>query len=250
MVDQTTLGKLAKAPVNPVQATLAKIDGSVIYTFLLNPEETNYNHSAEYSKLPVLSTGQPLVSYRSSESSIDFPSVKLWTDGNDRDLTPLLKQLTDWTKPEGNVGEPALLKFTWGAESFPRVKIASWSYRVTQRRSGKPVEATGSLVLLLAPETPKAIMEAPKAELTEREQKDNRDKVVTQLKTNKAQAKKLGVDPIKDQITVGKDGKVTSKDVKGVTKDLGDLKTILGDTLKPGLTQVKPATGSKPTAKK
>lgn len=220
-----------------MKAELSTFDGATKITFdIFN--ESEESHGAEYALLPVHYTGQPLVKYKYSQSSYSFPDVKFWTMTNSEDLEPIRKQLEEWTKPDKVQGIPKLLKLTWGSFGLPRVYLAQFTFRVTQRRGGKPTEATGSIEFLLAPEEPKPIF-APKDDprqtvLTEREQLNQANLVRDKLTKDKKLATSLKVNPAKDKITVDKTGAVL---VNG--KATSTLKKVLGDNIPAGLKGAK-----------
>lgn len=220
-----------------MKAELSTFDGATKVVFEIF-NETEESHGAEYALLPVHYTGQPLVKYKYSQSSYSLPDVKFWTRTNNEDLEPVRKQLEEWTKPDKVQGVPKLLKLQWGSFVLPRVYVARFTFRVTQRRGGKPVEATGSIDLLLAPEEPKPVF-APKDEpkqtiLTEREQQNQANLVKDKLVKDKKLAETLKVNPAKDSITVDKTGVVL---VNG--KAVSTLKKVLGPSIPDGLKGTK-----------
>lgn len=220
-----------------MKAELLTFDGATNITFdIFN--ESEETHGAEYALLPIHYTAQPLVKYKYSQSSYSFPDVKFWTMTNEEDLDPVRKQLEDWTKPDKVQGVPKLLKLSWGTFTLPRIYLSRFTFRVTQRRGGKPVEATGSIEFLLAPEEPKPIF-APKDEpkqtvLTEREQINQANKVKDKLTKDKKLAASLKVNPAKDVITVDKTGAVLANG-----KPVSTLKKVLGEDIPSGLKGLK-----------
>jgi hypothetical protein len=196
-------------------AQLSTFDGSVSYQFLVNPEAEKIENIAVYQTLPVLGTGQPLVKYQYSESKFSIPDIKLWSYGNDRDLTSPLATLTAWTKPDPTQGLPKLLKFSWGQRQIPRCYIASFSYEVVQWRGGAPTQAQGSLELILAPEPPATVLEAAD-ELTQREQEEYQKLLQAEFPDKK--------------ISVGLDSLVTADG-----QPLGTIRELLGDKAAPGV---------------
>ena len=219
VIHSEPFAKLAQVQVQDTNCVLEALGTSDRYTFLVNPVGTDHSFSANYTTLPVLGTNQPLICYQNSQADLTFPDVRFYTSGNNRDLSPVLDGLRDLVLTQGDRGTPRVLKLIWGSFVVPRVVIRSLRYRVTQRRQGKPVEATGSLELLLAPEVPKAI-KVPVTKLTDRERSGLVPKIKEKLKAK--------------EVEVLEDGSVR---VDG--KPAGTIKDILGDQLPEGLKDIK-----------
>jgi hypothetical protein len=225
--------KLPRLQVQPIFAVLSTFDGSVKYSFMINPEELEESHKAEFAVLPVLATAQPLIRYKSSSSSMSLPDLKFWSDTNDRDLSQVLATLRGWTKPLPTTGEPALLKFLWGDLVIPRCHLGGFNYKVIQWRSGKPTQATGSMELIYAPEPPKPqkLPTDKGTKLTDKEQQAQASKVNAALRDKPSLRKKLGIGD-KDKVSVDANGDLKATDAKGKSKKVGKLSDVIAPPAK------------------
>ncbi|MFB2876873.1 hypothetical protein [Floridanema aerugineum] len=233
MYQENVVNKLAKTEASQVWG---KLTGTkTTWDFLVNPETIDWDHSGEYSKLPVLNTEQPLVKYKYSESVVAFPRVLFVTKDNNRDLDPLLKALVDLVKPVKNGDSPELLKVELGEVKIARCYLKGVKITEQQWRSGKCVMASGSLEFILAPEIPKTVIESNNTtQLTEREQASNAQKVKDAVTNNKTLATQLNVKP-SDTFNVNSSGQVSVSGINGGRVNIGSLSDILGSSLRPGL---------------
>lgn len=203
--------KLSSLAVSQVWAKLARVDGKGHYDFLVNPEEIVWTHQADFSSLPVLYTAQPLVSYKSSVSSLSLPKVLFWTPAHSGDLTAILASLRAMTKPPSPGQQLPILKLTWGNLAESRLYLKSFSYREKQWRSGKVTQAEGNMEFLLAPEPSKAqyskvpvtkgkpaSTSSKPTKLTDRERESYKTKVLAKLESDKALKAKYKYKTIKE----------------------------------------------------
>lgn len=228
--------KLATLSVSPTYASLKLYDGSQSVDLWINPQVWEEDHSGEYSRLAVLYTGQPLVKFKNSQSSYSLPDVRLWSEGNNKDLTPVIDRLRSWVAPGSTTLVPPLLKFIWGDSKIPRCYLGRLKVTVTQTRQGRPTEAKLALDLILAPEPAAAIAATSTTtlNLTDRERTEQAKAVTAALAADKTLAKKYAWDA-KQVITVAADGTISATAPKGKPRKLDSLQGLLGDNLSPGL---------------
>ena len=247
--------RLNSLNVSQVWAKLERIDGKGSYNFLVNPEEIAWSHQAEFSSLPVLYTAQPLVSYKSSSSSLSLPKVLFWTKAHSGDLTDTLSALKAMTRPPAPGQQLPILKLTWGDLVAARLYLKAFSYREKQWRSGRVTQAEGNMEFLLSPEPAKAQYSAvPQAakvsssssssssaaaasakptKLTDRERQEYRVKVVAKLKADQNLVRKFGIKDI-GSVTVREDGQMIALLNTGFNQLFGSVSDVLGfDQIKP-----------------
>lgn len=122
------------------------------------PQKINRGFQAEYTKLSVLSTPQPLLWYQSSETTLSIPNMLIFGEGG-----KALTLLEQWTKPVTGDLEPPTLKFEFVHLNLPRVKLERVEVVEDMWLDGAaPSRYEVSLTLLLYPETP-AVKTAPVA---------------------------------------------------------------------------------------
>lgn len=217
--------KTTQLPEGITWASLKAVTRDLKYDFLVNPEEVTWNHQAVYKDLPVLYTGQPLVSYQNSQSGLSMPKVYLWTPGNSGSLKASIDILKAMTKPTLGEDTPPVLSLSWGDLKEPRVYLKSFNLREQQWRQGTVTQATAALEFILAP-TPPAVQKTEVAlKLSSREQQDYVKKILDTLKKDKNRAKSLGIDP-KKALKIGSDGTVFYED-----KPIGRLKDKFSDLM-------------------
>jgi len=230
--------------VEPGQATaiLERLDGLGAYTFIVNPEEEQWNYSAEYAKLPVANTAQPIVKYKYSDSTLSLPKVHLWAPGNTKALKALVDNLASFTRPIEPGGIPPALKFSYGEVIIPRCYLKSFQLTSKMRLSGALCMADATMEILMAPELP-AVELAPKevpTTLTERECADAAAKVKQAFTQDPKLAAKFKTDPKVDVYTVAPDKTVSATGAAGPkapgatttpNRVLGKLDDILGPAM-------------------
>ena len=243
--------RLNSLDVSQVWAKLERIDGKGSYNFLVNPEEIAWSHQAEFSSLPVLYTAQPLVSYKSSSSSLSLPKVLFWTKAHSGDLTDTLSALKAMTRPPAPGQQLPILKLTWGDLVAARLYLKAFSYREKQWRSGRVTQAEGNMEFLLSPEPAKtqysAVPQAAKVissssaaaasakptKLTDRERQEYRVKVVAKLKADQNLVKKFGIKDL-GSVLVREDGQMIALLNTGFNQLFGSVSDVLGfDQIKP-----------------
>lgn len=167
--------------------------------FIVNPDEENWSFKADFAKLAVLNTQQPLVKYKTSETSLRLPKVRLYSPDNSKNLQPIIDSLASFTRPPKAGEEPPILKVEYGELSLPRVYLESCDVKVTARIGGAVAMAEASLSFVLAPEAQKvSVVEPPPGTTktadsmlspqTEREQSARYQKLVESLISNKFNA--------------------------------------------------------------
>lgn len=213
---------------NSLQYTTFKdLASGKTYELLIEPSERSYAYAAEYSKLNVIGTAQPLLAYKSSECVLSFPDVKFWTYSNNKDLTPVLSALASLTQPVKDTLEPPVCKMSIGVEVWERVRVSKFVYKVRMHKGGVPVMAEGSLDLLIDPVPPKLTTFVDPAKvpmkLSPSEQSANAKKIRLLLEGDPVKAKQYNYTKGTSIVIVADDGKVTVDD-----KEIGMIKDILG----------------------
>ncbi len=214
------------------------------YELLVEPSERSYAYSADYAKLPVIGTANPLLCYKASESSVSLSDVKFWTYGNCKDLTPILKGIASLTQPLASTGEPPICRMTLGSEVYERVRVNKFSYRVKMHRGGLPTMAEGSIDILIDPVPAKLTTFVDPAKvplkLSPSEQSSSAKKVRLLLEGDAVKAKQYNYTKGTSIVIVADDGKVTVDE-----KEVGMLKDILGADTPTGLNSPKLTTDAK-----
>ena len=225
-----------------VYTTFTDLATQKVLALLVEPSERAYSYTSEYSKLPVIGTSQPLLTYKSSEMTLSLPDVKFWTYGNQKDLTPVLKQLASFTQPVLDTGEPPNLKLTLGAEVFDSVRVQKFTYRVKMHMGGLPVMAEGSLDILLNPKPKTLAVVVPDTppKLSQPEQNSSADKVKALLESDPIKAKLYSYTKGKSTVKVDETGQVLVD-----SKKVGYLKDILGSATPAGLNSASLTTDGK-----
>ncbi len=204
----------------------------VSYEFRVNPETVEIDNVASVKKLAVLGTAQPLLAYQHSETVVKLPTVRFWSPGSNLDISKDLMMLTEWTKPVESTWEPPKLSFKFGDLTYEPVLLVSFKYTVTQMRSGKPVEAEGSMELAIAPDEPVA-QEAPDGtKLSERERTEYARQITDTLRNSL---------PAGATVSVSERG-MAQYELNGVNTSIGSIWSILGSAVRPGRTEATTAT--------
>ena len=220
--------------VPPQYTSFTDLTSNKVYELLIEPSERSYTCSAEYSKLPVMGTPYPLVTYKNSEMSLSMPSVLFWTYGNSKDLSEVLKGLVTLTQPAKETLEPPRCKLTIGQEVWARVRLSKFSYKVKMSKGGAPVMAEGSIEVLIDPEPVKPTTfvdpAATATKLSLPEQTKSAKQVRELLENDPVKAQKYNYTKGTSVVIVADDGKVSVDD-----KEIGYLKDILGTSTPPAL---------------
>ena len=230
MYNKVVYEKLANAAPGESWAILERLDGQGSYQFLMNPESEQWTHSAEFSKLPVALTSQPLVAYKSSETTLSFPSVRLWTPDNSKQLKPLLDTLISFTKPIKAGDDLPLLKLTYGDTVIDRCYLSRFQVTTKMKLGGNVSMVDASMDFLLAPVLPKVelapLEQSSTIKLTDKELTEASKLVLQAFESQPKLAEKYKTDPKKDQYGVTAD--------KGVLingKQVATLEQLLGANL-------------------
>ena len=215
-----------------VYTTFTDLSTQKVLALLVEPSERAYSYTSEYTKLPVIGTSQPLLTYKSSEMTLSLPDVKFWTYGNQKDLSPILKGLASFTQPVLETGEPPDLKLTLGSEVFENVRLHKFAYKVKLHVGGLPVMAEGSLDILMNPKPKTLAVVVPDTppKLSQPEQVSSADKVKALLESDPVKAKLYSYTKGKSKVLVDETGQVLID-----TKKVGYLKDVLGSATPPGL---------------
>jgi hypothetical protein len=202
-------------------ATLS--DGKTTYTFLLYPEEIEWNRAADYALVPVLDSDNPDLAPKSASSTISIPRVLLMYSGATKDVSLYLKPLDEW------IASMAALKFKAGSISIPKLYIKRWTYRIKQTRQGSPTHVEGNLDFIIPREISTAVTATPGKKYTPRERDNITTKVKNRLKQPTYRTKLNISNPDKTGVATDESGNVTLTDTKGKlirTYSQQELKTL------------------------
>lgn len=139
-------------------AKLSRVDKpDEAVTFGVPPQRITRGFQAEYTKLAVLKTPQPLLSYQHSESTMVLPNLLVFGE----ETGAFIERLESWTKPVPGTLEPPTLKFEFVHINLQRVKLAQAEVIEDMWIGGSsPTRAEVTLTLLVYPELP-AVKTAP-----------------------------------------------------------------------------------------
>lgn len=126
-------------------------------TFEVPPQRIQRGFAAEYNKLAVLKTPQPLLNYQHSDSTIVLPNLLVFGESTGG----VIERLESWTKPTPGLLEPPTLKFEFVHLNLPRIKLAQAEVIEDMWVGGSsPTRMEVTLTLLIYPEPP-AVKTAP-----------------------------------------------------------------------------------------
>lgn len=226
MYNTTAYQGLVEAQAGDSWATLERLDGLGSYQFLVNPEEENWSFSAEFAKLPVAATSQPIVNYKSSDSTLSLPKVYIWTPDNSKQVRSVLDTLITFTRPIKNGDNPPLIKLSYGDTLVDRCYLAKLQVTAKMKLGGNVTMAECSMDFLIAPELPKVelapLEEKAVIKLTEKELQEASKLVLDAFTADPKLCEKFKVKPnalfgVTDDLKVTADG-----------KPIGTLEEILG----------------------
>jgi hypothetical protein len=209
---------------------LENIDTKKVVELLVQPGEQAFSFSADYSKISVLGSEQPFISYKNSEENVSIPDIKFWTYGNNKDLTLHLDAIASFTKPDKQSQEPPTVKLTMGTKVYERVKVTKFQYKVSRTSGGVPVVAEGSLDFILAPIPPEPTLAPATTKLSEPEKAKAVTDVTKLLDGDPKKATLYSYTKGKSVVTVADDG-----DVKIGETVIGKLADVLGSATPPAL---------------
>lgn len=134
------------------KATLSRVDKpDEKVVFEIPPQKVNRSFQSEYTKLAVLATPQPLLSYQHSESSITLPNLLVYGS----QTGAIIKLLESWTKPMDGTLEPPTLKFDFIHLNIARCKLEKAEVTEDMWVGGaQPTRAEATITLAIYPEPP------------------------------------------------------------------------------------------------
>jgi hypothetical protein len=254
-----TLTPLSQAKVTTdTKATSPALSDDGALVFIVNPDEESWNFKANFAKVAVLNTAQPIANYLTSDTSFSLPKVRLYSPNNAKNLQPIIDQLEAFTKPVKAGENPPLLKLTYGDLTLSRVYLESADVTIKARIGGFPTLAEAKLGFIISPEAAKVkVVEALPgdtkqlnpilAKQTEREQSLTLQQLVAALLDNKFGVLAALPETVKKKVATIEKAKITSYTAKtffdaGITlTDKGQL--LIDSTVVFGVEQVKEITG-------
>jgi Contractile injection system tube protein len=136
----------------PVKAQLISQDGTDDITFMFNPTELRFSHTAKIipAQGAATSAGLPKMSFGAPEpctlsiSNILFDTYESGTDV----MATYVSKLCQGIKFAGTLKRPPVYIFTWGSQQYLKCFVKSLSYRLTMfLPDGTPVRVIADLSL-------------------------------------------------------------------------------------------------------
>lgn len=194
MPNPAALSQLASAsPTTEIYAQLLDLSDRVVYQFLYNPEEIQWDRKANYAAAPASATSTPSQQYLySTGRNYRFAGLLLQSRYEGKSLRSLLEGLQALmvVDPLGNSFAPKQVTFAWGSMRVGPAVITDMKCSETSWLGGETVEARVDLTLLELPPSDMSPTEtaAPTAtttpELTDRQREDARKAAEGWLQSN------------------------------------------------------------------
>lgn len=155
-MNSEVLNKLEDATkIVDIPARLLSEDGTVLYTFLYNPEQKIYSRNVNYSAAPTLLSSIQEQEYGyTTGRELKLDNLLLESYGSGKSLRSLLEGIEALAVADVSKGQyrPARLYFSWGTELFGLCVISgSISWTETLWLGGEPAEARLSFTLVEVP---------------------------------------------------------------------------------------------------
>lgn len=155
MPNPNVLSQLPTAErVTEIYAQLLDLSDRVVYQFLYNPEEIQWNRKANYAAAPASATSTPSQQYLYTEGrTYQFPGLLLQSYCEGKSLRSLLDGLQALmvVDPQGNSFAPKQVSFSWGTMRVGPAVITDLRVNETAWLGGETAEARVDLTLLELP---------------------------------------------------------------------------------------------------
>lgn len=155
MPNPTVLNQLATAErVTEIYAQLLDLSDQVVYQFLYNPEEIQWNRKANYAAAPASATSTPSQQYLYTEGrTYRFQGLLLQSYCEGKSLRSLLEGLQALmvVDPQGNSFAPKQVSFVWGSYRVGPCVITDLQVTESAWLGGETAEARVDLTLIELP---------------------------------------------------------------------------------------------------